>query len=57
MTTLLEKLRTLDDFLRKSPVVNLKQTAETLSSLVDAKVYILDIESRIFGSSDSDNKT
>lgn len=57
MTTLLEKLHTLDSFLRKSPAVDFKKTAETLGSLVDAKIYILDIESRILGSSDSDNKT
>ena len=51
MTTLLEKLRTLDSFLRKSPTVDFKKTAETLGDLVDAKVYILDLESRILGSS------
>ena len=57
MTTLLEKLRTLDSFLRKSPTVDFKKTAETLGDLVDAKVYILDLESRILGSSDSHNGT
>lgn len=57
MTTLLEKLRTLDSFLRKSPTVDFKQIAETLGDLVDAKVYILDLESRILGSSDSKSKT
>lgn len=57
MTTLLEKLRTLDSFLRKSPTVDFKKTAEKLGDLVDAKVYILDLESRILGSSDSHNGT
>lgn len=57
MTTLLGKLRTLDSFLRKSPIVDFKQTAETLGSLVDAKVYILDIENKILGCSESDNTT
>lgn len=57
MTTLLEKLRTLDSFLRKSPAVDFKQIAETLGDLVDAKVYTLDLESRILGSSDYKSKT
>ena len=57
MTTLLEKLRTLNKFFRKASIIDFQQAAETLGILVDAKVYILDTENKILGCSMPNDKS